>query len=529
MHEGVTVAQTLLDAVRRNPDLPHFVYEESRWTVGEAFAHSCALTRFLADSGLRPGDRVIVASANCPEFAISWYACALGRFISVPTNPDTGTAVLGEVIRALKPAAVIAVESVIEKIRQAGLEPRVLLRIGPGDDGPGARPAAHFWSAARPGSGRAGPDSVGGGDAPGADYPVHNVFSSGTTGQMKGIAVPNGLIVQMARSWAWAMGLGGDDVVYMPMQLFHTNGLYGLLACLQTGAKLVLAPGFHRTTYWADCAAAGATVAHCSVSLYQGLFETPPGPADRAHRIRSYWQAPTDAAFDTRFGVRSAAGYGSTEVGLPILGRYDDTRPAGSSGRVLDDLFEAMIADQSDRPTGPGESGELLLRPRVPNIVTSGYVGAPEATIRAWRNLWLHTGDLVHADDAGYIYYEGRRSGAIRRRGENIPAELIERVVASVAGVRDCAVVRADAGVDQDEIRAFVVPDRAVPDLERRIIRHCRRELPSYMVPRYIDMVATVPRTFNGRPERYRLEELTIGDATYDAADEGPGLEAGGG
>lgn len=523
MHDGNTVAETLVEAARRNPDLPHFVYEDACWTMGETFAHALALCEFLAGAGLGPGDRVLVAASNCPEFAIAWYACALGRLVSVPANPDTGTAVLGEVIRALEPAAVIAVDEVIDGARRVGSQPRVVLRIGPGSGGPAQPGTVGFWSAARPGRIRPGT-----GDAPGvgsadAGYPVHNVFSSGTTGRIKGIVVPNGLIIQMARSWTWAMGLDAGDVVYMPMQLFHTNGLYGLLACLRTGATLVLGRKFHRATYWADCAAAKATVAHCSVSLYQGLLEAPPVPSDRGHRIKSYWQTPTDAAFDTRFGVRSAAGYGSTEVGLPILGRYDEGRPAGSSGRVLDEFYDAMIADTSDRPVPPEQSGELLIRPRVPSIVTSGYVGAPEATIRAWRNLWLHTGDLVHADEEGYIYYEGRQSGAIRRRGENIPAQLIERVVANVAGVQDCAVVRADGGADQDEIRVFVVPGPHQDDLERDVIRQCQRELPLYMVPRYVTVIATIPRTFNGRTERYRLEAIEVGAETYDAVRDEPG------
>src|SRR5690606_26030866 len=110
--------------------------------------------------------------------------------------------------------------------------------------------------------------------------------------------------------------------------------------------------------------------------------------------------------------------YGMTEIGLVIYSGYPDRR-AGAAGKVHAD-WEMQIVDEEDNPVPMGSSGELVFRPRVPWLVSPGYIGKPQATVESWRNLWFHSGDIGRQDQDGYVYFIDRRKERIRRLGENI-------------------------------------------------------------------------------------------------------------
>ena len=106
-----------------------------------------------------------------------------------------------------------------------------------------------------------------------------------------------------------------------------------------------------------------------------------------------------------------------------------------------------------------GEVGELLVRHKVPGIMTSGYLGMPEKTVETWRNLWFHTGDALRRDAEGWYYFVDRVKDALRRRGENISSFEVESVVRSHPAVAECAVigVKADEAAGEDEVKACVI------------------------------------------------------------------------
>jgi crotonobetaine/carnitine-CoA ligase len=244
----------------------------------------------------------------------------------------------------------------------------------------------------------------------------------------------------------------------------------------------------------------------------------PPGPEDTAHRVRVALAPATPAelheAFRERFGIVIVDGYGSTETNAVIGCSADDQRP-GFMGRVKEG-FEARVVDEDDEEVPDGTPGELVLRHSAPFSFASGYFGEPEKTVEAWRNLWFHSGDRVVRDEDGYFRFLDRIKDAIRRRGENISAWEVERALQSHPDVETAAVIPVPSELGEDDVMACVVlRERVEPDPEG-LLRHCETRLAYFAVPRYVDFVAELPLTSNGKVAKFRLRERGVTPTTWD-------------
>ena len=207
--------------------------------------------------------------------------------------------------------------------------------------------------------------------------------------------------------------------------------------------------------------------------------------------------------------------YGSTEVGLPLFRGVRDPYRAGSCGRPSP-YYEVQIVDADDNPLPAGTIGEIVVRPKRPFLIGSGYVGMPERTITAWRNLWLHTGDLGHVDAEGWYYFDDRANDSIRRRGENISSFEVELLVAKHPAISEAIAVAAASDVGEDEVRVLVILRQGHTIEHADLLKHCTKHMPYFMVPRYIDIVDDVPRTSTAKVEKYRIRALGLTASTWD-------------
>jgi crotonobetaine/carnitine-CoA ligase len=141
----------------------------------------------------------------------------------------------------------------------------------------------------------------------------------------------------------------------------------------------------------------------------------------------------------------------------------------------------------------------------------------PEATIKAWRNLWFHTGDLVYRDDEGYFHFVDRLGDRIRRRAENISSYEIEHAAAIYPGVGECAAVGvASEFASDDDVKLVVVPHPNTGVEPTALLAHLAQRLPHYMVPRYIEIVDALPRTPTNKVRKALLRENGVGPGTWD-------------
>ena len=334
------------------------------------------------------------------------------------------------------------------------------------------------------------------------------VYSSGTTGPSKGVMISNAHALTKAAEVLRICQFGPGDVLYSPLPLFYSMGLLrGVLSVALVGSSIVLRDRFSVGAYWDDVRVHGATVGHCVFSIPKMLKSAPPNERDADNTLRCMFNAQHDPEFEQRFGVTLVESYGLTEAGNAIYNRLGEPVVPGSCGRVADD-WEVRLADPLGAEVPLGATGEILIRPKAPGCVMLAYLNKPEATAAAFRDLWLHTGDLASLDETGHYFYQGRNKDMIRRRGQNISAWEVEEILRSCPGVGDVAALAKASAMGEDELRVVLVAsDAGAIDLEA-VAAFCERRMPAFMMPRYLEVVAELPKTPSGRTEKYKLDEV---------------------
>jgi acyl-CoA synthetase (AMP-forming)/AMP-acid ligase II len=478
-------------------------------TYGELRDRVRTVAGALIASGVRAGDRVAIWSPNTHH----WVLGALGSLYAgaslVPVNTRyTGPEAL-EVISRTKARALLVAGpflgadrlALLRAVAPDGSLPELIVQIpvqaqaaGAGEPGDGG---AISWAEfiARAASGA----EVGQRAAAVAPDDVSDIlFTSGTTGRSKGAMSAHRQALDVARAWADCAGLSSADRYLIVNPFFHSFGYKaGILACLLTGATMVPQLVFDAGAAIRLIEAEKITVVPGAPTLYTSIL----GHPDRAaHDLSSLRLAVTGAAVvpvalvermraELSFDLVLTA-YGLTEAVVVTMGRPgDDPRTvATTSGRATAG-FEIMIA-----PTG-----EILLRG--PNVML-GYLDDPGATAEAIdADGWLHTGDIGHLDERGYLTITDRLKDMYICGGFNVYPAEVEQVLARHPAVAESVVV----GVPDERLgevgKAFVMlrPGTATvtPD---DLIGFCREQLANFKVPRQVEFRSDVPRTPAGKP-----------------------------
>ncbi|MDM0041784.1 ATP-dependent acyl-CoA ligase [Variovorax sp. J22G21] len=513
--------RTLPEMLRRQADLfgdrPLLRLAGGQWSHRSATHAAATRAGALARSGVRRGDRVAVMTSNRIEFLEVFLGCGWLGAVVVPVNTASMGPQIGYFVFDSQAELLVIEAQFLERLQTADLGRTKLREIwvvgavdGAGDGDVGAVP---LRAVPYP----AGADAVAAAGVQPGD-PLAILYTSGTTGPAKGVVCPHAQYYAWGVNSADVLGVRADDVLCTTLPLFHINALNTLAQASITGCEVVFETRFSASGFWPAMQACGATVVYLLGAMVPILLAQPEGPAERAHRVRIGLgpgvPAAAGAAFRARTGVLLLEGYGSTETNFVIATAPDSPR-TGVMG-WLRPGFEARVADEDDVPVGPGEAGELLLRADAPHAFAAGYFNMPAKTVEAWRNLWFHTGDRVVRDDDGAFRFVDRIKDAIRRRGENISSFEVEQVLLSHPGVAECAVYPVRSELAEDEVMAALVAraDQAVDPAE--LARFCESRLPYFAIPRYIDVLADLPRTENGKVQKFRLRERGVTTATWD-------------
>ena len=176
---------------------------------------------------------------------------------------------------------------------------------------------------------------------------------------------------------------------------------------------------------------------------------------------------------------------------------------AKTCGRVDEDLYEVRIVDGNDTELPPGVPGEAVVRPKKPWMTMEGYWNHPEWTVTAWRNLWLHTGDMLMRDESGNLYFVDRVKDAIRRRGENISSMEVEQEINTHPAVLECAVIPIASDETEQEVKAVIVTRPNEQPAPEALIAFLAERLPYFMVPRYLEFASELPKTPTGKIQKF--------------------------
>jgi crotonobetaine/carnitine-CoA ligase len=331
-------------------------------------------------------------------------------------------------------------------------------------------------------------------------------FTSGTTGRSKGAVYPHHFLYLYSAMVSDSLGRTADDVLMTPLPLYHVAALHIIAnSALHAGCTAHLPSRFSASGFWPDAARCGATFSIILGPMAAIILKTvPEAPPHRMETMFCVPPPPGREEFEARYGVRMLwQGYGMTEVyPLPMRRELLEGVPATAIGHPVT-WMEYGVVDEHDEVLGPDEVGELVFRPLMPHAMARGYYGDPEATAQAFRNLMFHTGDLATYDAEGVLHYRGRMQERIRRRGENVSAFELETVALMHEAVVECAAYGVPGEFGEHDVKLDCRVRGEVDHAELHV--WLVRNLPRYMVPRYLEFRTAFPKTPSERIEKYRL------------------------
>jgi long-chain acyl-CoA synthetase len=295
-------------------------------------------------------------------------------------------------------------------------------------------------------------------------------------------------------------------MVFAPM--FHASGTFQALLCAWFGIPQIIVPGFDAAQVLDTIDADGATITFGVPTMMRALADEQERRARAVTSLRlfGYGAAPASSTllkhFHSRFpSVELVSMYGATELSPMATAvnhaeRFvDDGQRARTAGRPLVGVDVRVVDERGDEcPTGV--IGEVVVRG--PNVM-AGYWDKPDATAKALRGGWYHTGDLGHFDDEGLLYLVDRLKDMIVTGGENVYSTEVEEVVARHPAVAECAVFAVPDDVWGEIVAVAVVSREAFEVGAADLQAHCRAGLAGYKVPRRVFVLEELPRTGAGK------------------------------
>jgi crotonobetaine/carnitine-CoA ligase len=509
------LSRLLDDRAERLADKPAVDTVEGKVTYGELRDRVQRLARGLVDLGVAAGDCVATMLDSNLDYVLSWFGIAWAGGVEVPVNTELRGVFLEHVLAESGASVLVVAGRWVERL--ADLEVPTLRHIVVVGD-------AAKVTAALP---------VHPLDALLAANPLPRVardendltyvlYTSGTTGPSKGVMHSGRSALWTAQVWMDMMRLGGDDVGYSMLPLFHVTARSATMtANFMAGGSVALRDRFSVSRFWDDVRATGSTNFMYMGAIVHLLAAQPPTERDADHRARIAGGAAAlphlVAQFRERFGVDLIEVFGMTEIGTVTGPEHGRARP-GVMGKPFPHV-EIEIHDESDASVPAETPGEIVVRPRVSGAIFSGYWRNPQATVDAWRNLWFHTGDRGRLTEDGDLVYLDRIKDSLRRRGENISSFEVERGVQAHPDVLECAAYAVPSEFTEDEVMIAVVAREGVQVDHRALFEHCVAVLPRFAVPRYIRIVDALPKTPTNRVQKHVLRsEGVVADAADLAA-----------
>jgi crotonobetaine/carnitine-CoA ligase len=481
-------------AAERYGDRPLVTIAGGQWSHGDAVDIVARRAGALRAAGIGRGDRVALMCSNRAELLEVFLACGWLGAVAVPINTASMRPQL-EYYLANSGAKLFVVEKqFLERLPQAAPPLWVIGESYP----PPAEPLPA--AALQPGD------------------TLAILYTSGTTGPAKGVTCPHAQYYWWGVNTAAILGVRSDDVLCTTLPLFHINALNTFAQAALSGCRAVFEPRFSASEFWTTVRAREATVLYLLGAMVPILLAQKETPLERAHRVRTGLGPGVPAAaleaFRSRTGVTLLEGYGSTETNFVIATQADSAR-RGVMGSIRPG-YHARVVDDQDVELPAGEAGELLLRADEPFAFATGYFGMPEKTVEAWRNLWFHSGDRVVREADGAFRFIDRIKDAIRRRGENVSSYEVEQVLLGHPDVAGAAVYPVRSELAEDEVMAALVaaPGRQIDCAA--LSSFCDSRLPKFAVPRYIDVLPELPRTENGKVQKYKLRERGVTASTWE-------------
>jgi long-chain acyl-CoA synthetase len=487
--EPHNLAQAAEDALERHGDRDSLWFEGEWHRSGRLHERATRLAGGLRELGVRPGDRVVVLMANCPEVGIAYNAVWRIGAVVTPAIFLLPRAELAHVLGDSGARVILASPELADNALEAAGDAEVITtdrfpELEQADPSPIAAPAGAGLAAL--------------------------MYTGGTTGRAKG--------VMLSHDNLWFVGKSGHDAGYVPgivrslvaLPLSHAFGLLVTVVGFHTRepTSAVLLRWFQSEAWLASAQDHGAQIAAVVPSMLQLLLAEPLEEYDLSElRHVVSGAAPlaprTAQEFMRRLPqVEVREGYGLTESSALVTSSPPGRGRLGTVGTAV-----PGIEVEIDRPDENGV-GEIVVRSPA---VMLGYWEAPELTAEVLRDGRLHTGDLGRLDGDGYLQIVDRKKDLIIRGGFNVFPRDVEEALLEHPAVAAAGVVGRPDELHGEEVVAFV--ELALDDVSAdELVAFCKERIGGYKYPREVHVVSTLPRTPVGKLDRKALRaQVAVG------------------
>jgi long-chain acyl-CoA synthetase len=487
----------LLEGRARETPSKTFLFSEPddrSYTYAEFDAAVTRAAMMLASRGIKKGDVVSLLMPNSVEYIVAYLACFKLGALAGPINSLLKAQEIAYVIANSEAAALLVGSEFEQNIAEIKDQLQSLRQVIRFDDEREA--TAEF-------------KGVGPSELPGAligpDDEAIIIYTSGTTGRPKGCLLTHGNLIANARQITNWLKFTESDRLLTLMPLFHMNAVsVTTLTPLYAGGSTVVSRRFSASRFWQIISDYEVTSFGSVATMLQMLLATyPEGVPDNFRtsqlRFAMCGSAPVPAEvlkrFEETFHCLVIEGYGLSESTCrSTFNPPDERRRPGSCGMPIGN--EMQVFDEDDREVPDGELGEIVLRGE--NIL-KGYYKNDEATARAFRGGWFHTGDIGYRDADGFFYIVDRKSDMIIRGGENIYPREIDEVLYQHPAVAAAAVIGVPDKLYGEEVAAFIVLKENEAASEEEMINFCLERLADYKCPKSVRFIKDIPKGPTGK------------------------------
>ena len=496
-------------------------------TVSAADVHDVAarLASSLRTLGVVQGDRVATLIENSIEGVFAWWGIILSGAIAVPIN----TAYKGDYLRhQLSDSGskvVIVASEFFDRLEAVASTVESLVHV------------VVIGESAPPLSGRS---TVRWNDVLATEPALPSIstkpsdlgtfiYTGGTTGLSKGCMLSHNYHEALTRQIGICWERTADDVVWTPLPLFHFNAITtAVMGPLVFGGRSAIYRRFSVSNFWPEMNRVGATITSTLGTMAYLLAhdvdrpEMPRSGAPEANTsLRLLGAAPMPVEVDdiikNRFGLTTFSGaYGVTEASLISWQPPGGYNKPNAAGVINDEYFDVRIFDDDDNEVPRGSRGEIVIRPKRPEVMFAGYWGRPEVTVESSRNWWYHTGDVGIIDEDDFLFFVDRKADYLRRRGENIASFEVESVIMGHGQIADVAVHAVPSPLTEDDLKITATLVAGATLSEEELFLWCVEQLPYFALPRYIEFREELPRSPVGRVLKRELRDEGVTEASWD-------------
>jgi crotonobetaine/carnitine-CoA ligase len=348
------------------------------------------------------------------------------------------------------------------------------------------------------------------------------IFTSGTTGNAKGVLLP-------WSAWNFAHREAGSvprqirqgRVPYVPYTLAHYSGRFPLYSGAAEGTRVCTRRQF-KTDHWLDdIREHDCTWAALLGGMGSFLLASAERSDDADNPLEFVVAAPVFPGIDRfkqRFGgpdIYTCYGQSEITVIFTSAGAYEVSEETRRYCGVPAAAIEVRLIDEAGAEVAPGQSGEMIVR-APQGCLSVGYLNNPEATAATYRDGWVHTGDLFQRTADDWYAFVDRKKDYLRRRGENISSFEVEREILAHPAVIDCAVFGVKSAVTEDEVMASIVVDPKVWQSPEDLLEFLADRMPAFALPRYVDVVDDLPKTSTSKVQKGQLRDRGVTPSTWD-------------